>query len=432
MSAKKWGLVAFLAGAALAGSSSIVPVMGMTLGLDDQEAYVCPPCNCSEDGKEFDEGGNCSACGMVLVSKNRDVTNVGVVIFPEVELLDFAGPGEVFSAAGATTGHYQVFTVAETTEPFTSQRFLTVVPQYSVAEAPDIDILVIPGGSVGSILGSPPFLAALQERVDLAEVTLSVCNGALVLAKLGELEGLEATTHHGAIRGLRQMTEDCVVHDDARFVDNGRIITAAGVSAGIDASLHLLQRRSGMDTARQVARYMEYDWDESLGLTPSKTVRTEKTDREEPTQAVLRGKVEEKQPVDTASLSEPAPASEELPLALAGLDPVLLIGGESVTGSTENVSSDGWYRYHFASSESQRKFLEDPSRFGIQARGSCAGMGSQIEARSGKPEIYTVHDGRLYLFAGEGCREDFQSNPDWFVEEMNQAVKVQWGSAESE
>ena len=89
---------------------------------------------------------------------------------------------------------------------------------------------------------------------------LSVCNGALVLAKLGLLDGLDATTHHGSIESLRGWSKKIRVHDDARFVDNGRIITSAGVSAGIDASLHLVGRLLAPDIARATAEYMEYDW----------------------------------------------------------------------------------------------------------------------------------------------------------------------------
>src|SRR5262249_51880502 len=152
--------------------------------------------------------------------------NVAIVLYPGVELLDFAGPGEVFAAAGDA---FRVYTVAESKEPLVSEGFLTVVPEYAIADAPPPDILVIPGGRVRSVLGSPVMMAWLKQVSTRNEVTMSVCNGALVLAQNGALAGLRATTHWGAIAELREREPRATVLDDVRFVDNGRIITTAGV-----------------------------------------------------------------------------------------------------------------------------------------------------------------------------------------------------------
>lgn len=104
-------------------------------------------------------------------------------------------------------------------------------------------------------------MAWLRKAAAQAEVVMSVCNGALVLADAGLLEGLEATTHHGSIETLKRMAPRTTVHADRRFVDNGKIVTAAGVSAGIDASLHVVSRLLGGEAAQRTARYMEYAWE---------------------------------------------------------------------------------------------------------------------------------------------------------------------------
>ncbi len=184
---------------------------------------------------------------------------VAILVFDGVELLDFAGPGEVFAAAGHGQA-FEVFTVGETRAPITSQGFVRVTPEHSIADAPTPDVLVIPGGSVRAVLGSPALMSWVRATAGKATVVLSVCNGALVLASAGLLDGLEATTHHGSIDALRQVAPRTVVHTDRRFVDNGKVVTAAGVSAGIDASLHVVGRLLAPAEAERTARYMEYAW----------------------------------------------------------------------------------------------------------------------------------------------------------------------------
>jgi transcriptional regulator GlxA family with amidase domain len=182
--------------------------------------------------------------------------NVAIVLYPGVELLDFAGPGEVFAAASAA---FRVYTVAESKQPLVSEGFVTIVPEFSIADAPAPDILVIPGGRVRSVTGSPAMLAWVKQVTAKNEVTMSVCNGALVLAENGTLAGLKATTHWSALGALREREPRATVVDDVRFVDNGRVITTAGVSAGIDGALHLVARLLGADEAAEVAHYMQYE-----------------------------------------------------------------------------------------------------------------------------------------------------------------------------
>ena len=188
--------------------------------------------------------------------------NVAILLFEGVELLDFAGPGEVFSAAGGRGG-FKVFTVGATTEAITSQGFVTIRPEFSTATSPRPDILILPGGGVGSVLDDPTLMDWIKRSSRDAELVLSVCNGALVLAKAGLLDGLEATTHHGSIASLRKLAPRTKVHENRRFVDNGKIVTAGGVSAGIDAALHVVERLLGPSAARTTARYMEYRWEPS-------------------------------------------------------------------------------------------------------------------------------------------------------------------------
>jgi len=188
------------------------------------------------------------------------VRQVAVLLYPGVELLDFAGPTEVFAAARAGDGRrFRVFTVAETTDPLSSQGCVTVTPQFSFADCPRPDLIVVPGGSVP--LGRPAVVEWVRNSAREAEVALSVCNGALLFARAGLLEGIDATTHQGSIDLLAQSHPTTRVRPELRFVDAGRVVTTAGVSAGIDGALHVVARLLGEDTARRTALYMEYRWE---------------------------------------------------------------------------------------------------------------------------------------------------------------------------
>lgn len=183
--------------------------------------------------------------------------NVALLIWNEVELLDFAGPSQVFTSAGEGDA-FHVYTVAEYARPIISQDFLSINPEYTLNNAPPPDIVVVPGGGVSYITYRSTVLDWLREAAAQAQVVLSVCTGAFVLASAGLLDGLHATTWYAAIDDLRQAAPGTVVHDDRRYVDNGKIITAAGVSAGIDAALYIVSRLQGERVARSAARYMEY------------------------------------------------------------------------------------------------------------------------------------------------------------------------------
>jgi transcriptional regulator GlxA family with amidase domain len=190
----------------------------------------------------------------------QESRNVAIFIHEGVELLDFAGPGEVFAAAGRGRA-FNVYTVAASPETILSQGFVRVKPQYTIANCPRPDIVVLPGGRTNIPLGDERVIDWIKRTSREAEVLLSVCTGAFLLAKAGLLDGREATTHWGSIDGLRQAAPKAKVYENRRFVDNGQVVTSAGVSAGIDGALHVVAKLLGPEAAREAARYMEYRWE---------------------------------------------------------------------------------------------------------------------------------------------------------------------------
>lgn len=186
---------------------------------------------------------------------------VAIFIFDEVEVLDFAGPYEVFAVTGAQTQAFDVFTVAETDQPVRARNGLMVLPTHSFATAPRADIVVIPGGyGTRPLLQNERVIAWVRKMDQEAQLTLSVCTGSLLLGRAGLLDGLAATTHHLAFEELRKCAPNSEIREGARLVDNGRIVTSAGVSAGIDMSFHIVARELGQEAAEKIARYIEYPW----------------------------------------------------------------------------------------------------------------------------------------------------------------------------
>jgi transcriptional regulator GlxA family with amidase domain len=179
-----------------------------------------------------------------------------------VEVLDFAGPMEVFSNAG-----FRVFTVSRKKEPIVSQGILKVMPDYSIEDAPPADILAFFGGNAGVASRDPAVISWINGRRSATSYFFSVCTGAFILGKAGLLDSLSATTFHASIEDLRKALPKTKVLADVRFVDNGKVITTAGISAGIDGALHLVSRLKGDEVAKEVAAYMEYDkWVPNQGL----------------------------------------------------------------------------------------------------------------------------------------------------------------------
>jgi transcriptional regulator GlxA family with amidase domain len=186
---------------------------------------------------------------------------IALLIFDDVEVLDFAGPFEVFSVADERHEHklFDITVVAKANKPVTARNGLSVNPHRTINDVSQVDMLLVPGG-----LGTRPLIRD-QEVVDWvrrvgenATHVMSVCSGALVLAKAGLLHGLKATTHQGALKLLAELAPDTEVIPDMRFTDNGKVLTSAGISAGIDMSLHMVEQLHGSAVADATATYMEY------------------------------------------------------------------------------------------------------------------------------------------------------------------------------
>ncbi len=189
---------------------------------------------------------------------------LSLLVFDDAEVLDVAGPFEVFSIAGRRHDlePFRVALVAEQPGPVTLRNGFTVQPHFAFADAPRADILIIPGGAgTRRELHNAELIAWVRQTGAEAELVLSVCTGALLLGAAGMLDGLDATTHHGSVGLLREVAPRARVREGERFIDNGRIVVAAGVAAGIDMSLHVVERLLGPELAEEAAMYMEYHWD---------------------------------------------------------------------------------------------------------------------------------------------------------------------------
>ncbi|WP_028524798.1 DJ-1/PfpI family protein [Runella limosa] len=198
--------------------------------------------------------------------------SVAIFLFDEVEVLDFAGPYEVFSVAGLRTlpqKPFDVFTVAEKSS-IVARNGLKVTPDYTFDTMPKADIVLIPGGggytSDGIAFGSrremnnPVVLEWVKKQATQVELLLSVCTGALILGQAGLLNGLKATTHFMALDSLRAISTEIEVVEKVRYVDNGTVILSAGVSAGIDMSYYVVSKLLGAEIATEAARYAQYDY----------------------------------------------------------------------------------------------------------------------------------------------------------------------------
>lgn len=189
--------------------------------------------------------------------------NVAILIFDDVEVLDFCGPFEVFSVTGRKENQqpFNVYTVAENDGPILARNGLSVNPAYTIDSCPEPEILIVPGGyGTRPLLDNAGLLEWIGRQAGQVELLLSVCTGALLLAKAGLLDGLEATTHHGSFDLLAEIAPGTTVCQDQRVVDNGRVVTSGGISAGIDMAFHVVSRLLGEQVALETAGYMEYDW----------------------------------------------------------------------------------------------------------------------------------------------------------------------------
>ena len=186
---------------------------------------------------------------------------VGILVFDNVEVLDFAGPFEVFAVAAELAGqrHFKTVLVAKEDRVFTAVNGLKVLPNDSFADGHAYHLLVVPGGfGTRALVHDAEVMAWVKAQSATAEIVMSVCSGALVLAVTGQLEGRRATTHHEVMDELAAVAPHTGLVRGQRFVDEGRVVTCGGICAGIDGSLHLVRRLLGDAAAERTAAYMEY------------------------------------------------------------------------------------------------------------------------------------------------------------------------------
>lgn len=189
--------------------------------------------------------------------------NVAILMFDEVEVLDFAGPFEVFAVARYEDGTqpFNVYLVSEDGKRVNARNGLKVDVDYSIDNLLQPDILLIPGGmGTRPLMNNTKIIDWIKTQYEQVDHLLTVCTGSLVVAKTGLLAGLAATTHFGALDILTSTEPTLELRADDRWVDNGKIVTSSGVSAGIDMALHMVERLLDKDFAIKTARYMQYEY----------------------------------------------------------------------------------------------------------------------------------------------------------------------------
>ena len=191
--------------------------------------------------------------------------NLAIFIFDGVQIIDYTGPFEVLGHAwDDEQPMFNIYTVAAKADPVTTNMGMTVIPKYTFDNMPKADVLVLPGGGVRRSMEDPKVIKWVQDTSAGAEYVMSVCNGAFFLGRAGLLDGLTATTFHGLIDELKTIAPKAKVVNDQRFVDNGKIITTAGLSSGIDGALHLVEKLAGYGKAQEIALGLEYNWQPEL------------------------------------------------------------------------------------------------------------------------------------------------------------------------
>jgi transcriptional regulator GlxA family with amidase domain len=192
--------------------------------------------------------------------------NVGIFLFNGIELLDFAGPYEVFSVATELHNYqlFNVFTITDDGAAIRSVNGLRVIPDYDFQNHPHIDVLIVPGGNgTKAEMNKEAVLRWLSEQNNNSQLTMSICSGTRLLGKMGLLDNLKIITHHEVIPDMKEIAPTAFIEEKVRFVDNEKILTSAGISAGIELSLYVVAKLYGKAAADKTAIYMEYgDWEE--------------------------------------------------------------------------------------------------------------------------------------------------------------------------
>jgi putative intracellular protease/amidase len=216
----------------------------------------------------------CAAPAGAQGGADKEKLNVAILIFEGVQIIDYTGPYEALGAGGRRN----VYTVAEKPDIITTAMGMRVSPNYTFANQPKPDIIIVPGGGnsgepaartprgVGAQLNNEAVIRWIRESAAQSKYVMSVCNGAFLLAKAGLLDGLSATTTAGYIDYLAEVAPKTKVVYDQRYVDNGKVITTGGLSAGIDGAMHLIEKLDGRGAAIQTALGIEYDWRPDSGF----------------------------------------------------------------------------------------------------------------------------------------------------------------------
>lgn len=235
---------------------------------DDPIIFRCPPCASHCDTLVFKEKGICHVCNMALYPTYKSLPNthnmhsstgfssktVAILVFPGVQIIDFTGPWEVFGQAGM-----RVFTVSHSTQPLRTSMGMHIIPDYSFENMPPADIILLPGGNVDH--EDKKIIEWVLKADQQSSLTMSVCNGAYFLGASGLLDGKEATTFASLIPGLKNIAPRANVLTTKRYTHDGKIVTSAGLSSGIDAALHVVAEELGLGRTQQLATNLEYNWD---------------------------------------------------------------------------------------------------------------------------------------------------------------------------
>ena len=187
--------------------------------------------------------------------------NIGIYIYNQAEVLDFSGPFEVFSVANrlAKLG-WNIWLVAEEKSLVEARGVFQVKPHYSIQNVPELDVLIVVGGVHSDELRKTEVINWIRKTTKKTRITGSVCTGAFLLAEAGLLDGLEVTTHWEDISDLHRNYKNLQVREGIRWIEQGKLFTAAGISAGIDMSLELVSRLASAELAERTATQMEYTW----------------------------------------------------------------------------------------------------------------------------------------------------------------------------
>jgi transcriptional regulator GlxA family with amidase domain len=208
----------------------------------------------------------------VTLDRDSARRTIGILVYDEVEVLDVAGPFEVLSVATRVAGRrspggppFRVVLVSRDGRPVRARAGFVMSPDHALGDAPNLDVLLVPGGVQDAVERDERVIRWVRERSETVEAVASVCTGAFVLAAAGLLDGRVATTHWEDAADLAERYPSVRVEPDRRWVDLGDVATSAGISAGIDLALHLVDRFEGRDLARATARQMDYPWPDAAG-----------------------------------------------------------------------------------------------------------------------------------------------------------------------